>query len=278
MKKIVALVLSLVMVLGLATTAFGATAQVMYSEVDATTGEWSTPIAIAAKLSDIAVDADETNLAHYVFTFGGNPAKYYVKDVANTATIKVVYGNTTVYLAEVDSYDVVAEAEAAVFTDISEKAACGKLTVGKVGLKDTYYVTYDIDGEIDGFYKKSKTPDVSLMVNGAIVYATEITGVALVEHNWVGNEINKDGVYTSVKCDRCEKVATLFANKTAAGKDAEFVDGFGWITATAAELSAPVVDADKVESAQTFDAGIAMYVGMSVMAAAGSAVVLKKKD
>jgi hypothetical protein len=33
-----------------------------------------------------------------------------------------------------------------------------------------------------------------------------------------------------------------------------------------------------VESAQTFDAGIAMYVGMSVMAAAGSAVVLKKKD
>ena len=35
---------------------------------------------------------------------------------------------------------------------------------------------------------------------------------------------------------------------------------------------------DKVESAQTFDAGIAMYVGMSVMAAAGSAVVLKKKD
>ena len=33
-----------------------------------------------------------------------------------------------------------------------------------------------------------------------------------------------------------------------------------------------------VTSAETFDAGIAMYVGMSVMAAAGSAVVLKKKD
>ena len=36
---------------------------------------------------------------------------------------------------------------------------------------------------------------------------------------------------------------------------------------------------DKVQSAATFDAGIAMYVGMSVMAAAGSAVVIgKKKD
>ena len=44
-----------------------------------------------------------------------------------------------------------------------------------------------------------------------------------------------------------------------------------------AVASAPAAT-DKVESAQTFDAGIAMYVGMSVMAAAGSAVVLKKKD
>ena len=35
---------------------------------------------------------------------------------------------------------------------------------------------------------------------------------------------------------------------------------------------------DKVTSAATFDAGIAMYVGMSVMAAAGSVVVLKKRE
>ena len=40
-----------------------------------------------------------------------------------------------------------------------------------------------------------------------------------------------------------------------------------------------VPSTDKVTSAETFDAGIAMYVGMSVMAAAGSAVVIgKKKD
>ena len=31
-----------------------------------------------------------------------------------------------------------------------------------------------------------------------------------------------------------------------------------------------------IESAKTFDAGVAMYAAMSVMAAAGSAVVLKK--
>ena len=44
---------------------------------------------------------------------------------------------------------------------------------------------------------------------------------------------------------------------------------------------APVVtpSTDKtVTSAEPFDAGIAMYVGMSVMAAAGSAVVLKKRE
>ena len=43
-------------------------------------------------------------------------------------------------------------------------------------------------------------------------------------------------------------------------------------------FAAPTPAGDKVESAETFDAGIAMYVGMSIMAAAGSAVVLKKKD
>ena len=55
------------------------------------------------------------------------------------------------------------------------------------------------------------------------------------------------------------------------------LSGQAVFVADAAAVEAPAAS-DKVESAQTFDAGIAMYVGMSVMAAAGSAVVLKKKD
>ena len=41
---------------------------------------------------------------------------------------------------------------------------------------------------------------------------------------------------------------------------------------------APSTPEKVVTSADTFDAGIALYVGMSVMAAAGSAVVLKKRE
>ena len=99
----------------------------------------------------------------------------------------------------------------------------------------------------------------------------------------------------------CDGVKTTFdfvyANKN--GAIAEFGQ-YGWTVAgyynqlpvyiakvaptnyTVVGGGAPVVaPADKdntVESPKTFDAGIAMYVGMSVMAAAGSAVVLKKKD
>ena len=43
-------------------------------------------------------------------------------------------------------------------------------------------------------------------------------------------------------------------------------------TSTTPSTTKPVVSAD------TFDAGIGLYVAMSVMAAAGSAVVLKKRE
>ena len=58
----------------------------------------------------------------------------------------------------------------------------------------------------------------------------------------------------------------------------ELVVPANWPGAGAGVSAGSDAAGDKVESAETFDAGIAMYVGMSVMAAAGSAVVLKKKD
>ena len=65
---------------------------------------------------------------------------------------------------------------------------------------------------------------------------------------------------------------------TTAGYDMSDVDtGNLWLISTKVP-SGGAATTDKVTSADTFDAGIAMYVGMSVMAAAGSAVVLKKKD
>ena len=50
------------------------------------------------------------------------------------------------------------------------------------------------------------------------------------------------------------------------------------VTFSSADFSTyAVVALNKATSAKTFDAGIAMYVGMAVLAATGSAVVVGKK-
>ena len=67
---------------------------------------------------------------------------------------------------------------------------------------------------------------------------------------------------------------------TTAGYDMSDVDtGNLWLISTKVPSGGAASTDKTVTSADTFDAGIAMYVGMSVMAAAGSAVVIgKKKD
>ena len=90
-------------------------------------------------------------------------------------------------------------------------------------------------------------------------------------------------VPTKALCGLCGAQAVVYKdNKAPAGSDVIDVI-FGTtpydlvITSAGGAVSTP--STDKVTSAETFDAGIAMYVGMSVMAAAGSAVVIgKKKD
>ena len=57
-------------------------------------------------------------------------------------------------------------------------------------------------------------------------------------------------------------------------KYTKLVDEDLWIWAKNADSGKP---ASGVESAKTFDAGIAMYVGMSLLSVAGGAVVIGKK-
>jgi len=280
MKKIVALVLSLVMVLGLATTAFGAAPTLkLWAATDDETapwaeiGEWSTTL-------DKIVYGDEVgeNSLPYYNTSKGQ----FVDCAPAVATHKFTYGATTTYVMAVADLDDLAYMAPAVALKVTYEDVCGMVKVAKADVAKTFYASYNpVTGDLAAVFVADKKADTNVLVDGKLVAATAYTTYTEVDHSWVGYDV-VDNAYTTVKCEYCEKVATLYANKTAAGKNAEYVDGLGWITEAAAGYTAAgavvAPSTDKVESAETFDAGIAMYVGMSVMAAAGSAVVLKKKD
>ena len=295
MKKIVALVLSLVMVLGLATTAFA---------VDATT----TYDGLYMKKTDSATFAtDDAVLANAVSYYKAVAAKDVNKDgviagageMGSVAYYTVNRMSRTAPYVEVNS---LADADIVLYTDAAAKTVfmyLAKVEFGSAqyldGVKTTDFgtacgqYTNDEDAGYDDeatYYVAEKalyvgvptvdTATAQLMVGGKLVMVKE----ANLDKNAHKAVYTKDakGDYTAIKCSVCGCVAAEAANYASIPAKAVVVDQnlaplWYWTTAT----EAPAAD-EKVESAETFDAGIAMYVGMSVMAAAGSAVVLKKKD
>ena len=150
---------------------------------------------------------------------------------------------------------------------------CGMLSVNDESLD--YFVVTDADGN-ESYYVEDEIGTMALMVSGKMVnvfpYGTDDD---LVPHDWAVLTVDEDHEVTSLKCEECKVVVKVYATKLAAPEGAVYEAPYGWI----AVPSATAPSTDKVTSAETFDAGIAMYVGMSVMAAAGSAVVIgKKKD
>jgi len=294
MKKIVALVLSLVMVLGLATTAFAAGVEfyaVDKTAGDDTYGKFVKDVAVTAWIQDNGFETFDDLLAdddNYLPCYEIVDGHFFVEVPKAAAEYMLAYGAVEVYLAKVPSAAVYFVDEVKALTVVAEDdAECGDTYVDDavVGYDedDTYYASYDKKGLVDKVYVADKTSGsaVSVKVGDKLVKAVELdygTDVVFMAHDFEGYEVVK-GAYVNVKCSECDKVAELYANAAAAGKKAVNV-GPGWVTfADFMDFGAVEAPAtDKVESAQTFDAGIAMYVGMSVMAAAGSAVVLKKKD
>ena len=132
--------------------------------------------------------------------------------------------------------------------------------------------------------------------NGEFVKYDKDTKVAFKGHVWDADsiiykatDVKGSKVPVTIECENCEKTfkvvyKTAFDNTWVKGVNYETAPNVlpaDYYIVLESATSAPVVtpSTDKVTSAETFDAGIAMYVGMSVMAAAGSAVVIgKKKD
>ena len=207
------------------------------------------------------------NVAYYTTTavdFAGVYVAVNTLAEADVVVYKDAAGkNVYMYLDEIETpyYK-----EGVSFVNFGED--CGQTTYDAD--KDVKYFT--IKGLTFGVYAEVETSTDYLMVGGKMVPVAFVTNHK-VAHTPV-YEI-KNGKVLSIECGVCGLQAVKAPNALSVPKGITAFDG-NWYWPT--EAAAPVVT-DKVQSAETFDAGIAMYVGMSVMAAAGSAVVIgKKKD
>ena len=281
MKKIIATVLAMVMALALCTVAFAGT--VNYTEYDKNGKETeNVKFNIEFVSGKYKIDSTNNTVDHYKVTkTSGDTAwtGYYVAADKSDYTSKFTAdGKADLYLTYVGKAEsaVTYSAKAVEFTNIGDK--CGQLDGNT---KDTYYkaTSEDKNGEtVITYYVKDSTGEVNLLVDGELVAVAKETK-AINPHDWKAASYDKDDNVTSYKCKDCGTVATVYKTKDAAKASGAAVYtqyGTAWIAYTDG-VTDNTKPADGTTSPKTFDAGIAMYVGMALTSVAGSAVVIGKK-
>ena len=284
MKKIIATVLAMVMALALCTTAFAASKYVLYDE--------------DKKSTDIMVtktDASSKNKTTLYYTYvDENDATHYLVPADKSNYDGYVEGN---YVKEVDAD------ENTIDNFISY--ANGKLVkmTAKSGEKVERNCTtsvFDTDVYFDkdnaAFVKvEDGTGSYNMLYNGVILSVDDVTDeIAEGSHLWIKGDKVDDGIY-NVKCASCGATAVAYETLKLAGTktvvkydqakgiatandmeknwEGDLLDS-DWYVTTSASTDTKT---DGNKSPKTFDAGIAMYVGMALTSVAGSAVVIGKK-
>ena len=293
MKKIIATVLAMVMALALCTTAFAITYGDLYqfsnnawTKVDLTGKTITYTSPYETKQNDKFVSG---TIGYYTVSDGTNPL-YLVEVDANSANYRLTVDGKQVNL------DSVAAVSAITYTLKGTKVNYGG-TVIKCG--DVYPTSSFVDSESrtlplyvdeDGDYYKAGSSSTYMLVGGkviSVVPATENTDFTYIRHAWEIVDSNKaaDGTVTgTAKCTRCGQVATLTSKKgdipTAAYSEQLPSPVFSktvWVYWTDGTTTPTTPSTGNTTSPKTFDAGIAMYVGMALTSVAGSAVVIGKK-
>ena len=292
MKKIIATVLAMVMALALCTTAFAADL-----EID------------GVEYTKVAPGNDLT--LEKVYTKNVTPAdgQYYIQTgtktvrVATDAEVAVIKAggfskNTLakmtdagylfdVYQAEDGKY----YAQAAV-VDAYDKA--NNTNKANVATKDgtsakIFYFGKDL-GSAVAYYQFAtndtlKTAEATTVLyktsetfgaNKAPVY-TNLAGTAtyamVSDTDWTDKDKDAVGKLSKIYYSKPNNAATLL---NAAGKDVKLAAESGYYYVLTEKAASTTTNTNK-PSPKTFDAGIAMYVGMALTSVAGSAVVIGKK-
>ena len=140
----------------------------------------------------------------------------------------------------------------------------------------TYYSYTDAKGNTT-YYEADETSNVNVLFNNALV-AASVVKADLNAHDWKAASYNKDNTVATYKCADCGTVATVYKTADAAkAAGAGTVDTFAGYVIGYTYTAGTTATTTTTSSPKTFDAGIAMYVGMALTSVAGSAVVIGKK-
>ena len=279
MKKIIATVLAMVMALALCTTAFAAGVTEGFIKATDAASKDVTPESVQltyVKNTDPKTTDGKTaygTYAHYTVTGNTTSGDFIVVNSLAEAThvlYKEVEGkNVVMYLAKVPTGAQYVAGK--VYNDFAD--ACGKYDKpASYDATKTYY-TCEVNGTEYLAVADSDNGNYLLVVGGKVVVVKDVaTETAKVSH--VAIPTVKDGKITGYTCSKCKAVAAEAPNYASipSGADTTGLTGnWYWTTSTT-----PSTDTTK-PSPKTFDAGIAMYVGMALTSVAGSAVVIGKK-
>ena len=256
MKKIIATVLAMVMALALCTTAFAATTYKV--------GENEVVEKTAANY--VTRYVDKTTGDVYVTDANGDQA-LIINDVESEIMVSLASAENNY-----GKYSITAKAVEA--PDAADQK-CGDVINEELYVANGVY--YDAVE-----YDEDDTKLVWLNVDGSVVCAKACSLVLsdVVNHTLVA-VYGDDGKVTGFTCSKCDATLAYTKTKSEALKSGKLFDTKEVGTTTyyvmyAAAATAPTTDG-KADSPKTFDAGIAMYVGMALTSVAGSAVVIGKK-
>ena len=295
MKKIIATVLAMVMALALCTTAFAATKteeveKTGYTLMDMNNTEVTmTADKFTKTVTDpqVVTSGSKTTTTYFADVYTIDGTTYYACDAA-IASHKLVKGGTVVFL--------ISQAEAtkinANFAKGTDKVASAFVEAKKAADQKCGDITADAY-TIEGKNYVAGGSNLAVLNGKFVAYGAESSTVP---HAFTKAEAKKDGYFTTdtkgivntVKCDTCEKSFNVVdkVDKTYTGSVVP-TDKFGYTSGTTTvttryiltgtATATPSGSTTTTTSPKTFDAGIAMYVGMALTSVAGSAVVIGKK-
>ena len=278
MKKIIATVLAMVMALALCTTAFAASTYTDAYKWDSSTNKWEKYDLTGKSISYTSAVENKTNdkvtsgsVGYYTV---GTDTYVEVKSDDDTATLRLKVDGTQKYLAPLTN---VADASYTLIgTKVESSTACGKIAV-----KDSSKTLYVSSSETTANYYVTGT-GFNMLVDGKVVKvaaAHDGTDYEKNAHSFklVSTSTASDVTTGTAKCEKCGLVANVTNKPSAIPSGATVSELGGGLFAYYTEGSTVTPSTGTTTSPKTFDAGIAMYVGMALTSVAGSAVVIGKK-